>query len=432
MATPQSQEKPHPEPASRPILLRPSNDGDATVLSVERKENLFAQTMLALQDQAFSPDQIKVFNRRWRIGKAAEMVGTSRQNIRAKEKNGLLTAPEKDANGRYAAYTLEQINEMRDLFGTRPHRAPTDEPAVLSFSTFKGGCGKSTMSVHFAQYMALKGYRVLVIDCDPQGSATTLFGLNPDLPETALSQDVDSSDDYAEPRRYSLEEYLGREFTDFSLCIRPSYFPGIDLIPADMGLNNAEYQLAADIRGNPALLNELRDGIQSVWQDYDVIVMDPPPALGLLSLSVMNAANALVIPLRPTVVDFASTSKFMTMMKANLEAMVRAGLPVFYHFETLLVNNMDDSKSAHLEITDAMKTMFSEVDLLGAMMKDSAEIDNAGKEMKTVYDLMEPITSYETHNRCVTYLDRVNSEIETRVRKIWPSHKESLREEAQI
>lgn len=146
----------------------------------------------------------------------------------------------------------------------------------------------------------------------------------------------------------------------------------------------------------------------------------------------MNAANALVIPLRPTVVDFASTAKFMTMMRSNLESMIRAELPVYYHFEALLVNHMDDSKSAHVEITDAMRTMFTEVDMLSAMMKDSAEIDNAGKEMMTVYDLTEPATSYDTYNRCIRYLDKVFSEIELRIRKIWPSHKQKLREEAQI
>ncbi|MEL6965284.1 MAG: chromosome partitioning protein, partial [Pseudomonadota bacterium] len=73
-----------------------------------------------------------------------------------------------------------------------------------------------------------------------------------------------------------------------------------------------------------------------------------------------------------------------------------------------------------------------EEDMINAMMKDSAEIDNAAKEMKTVYDLTEPMTTNDVHRRCLRYLDRVNGELETRIRRIWPSHTDALRREAII
>jgi len=405
-----------------------SRDPESTIRSVARKESLFIQTMLALQEQAFSPEIEKVFERRWPIGKAAEMVGTSRQMIRLREKEGKLPRPAKVTDNRYADYSLDDINRMRDLFDTRPHRADTDEPTVLSFSTFKGGCGKSTMSVHCAQYLALKGYRVLFIDCDPQGSATTLFGLNPDLPAATIESLDDESDS---PLDYTLEEYLARDFTEFANAIQASYFPGIDIVPASMDLSQAEYQLAAVVQSDPQRLNDLRDGIRSVWNDYDVIIMDPPPALGLLSLSVLSAANALVIPMRPTVVDFASTAKFMSMLKSNLASMLRAELPVSYNFESLLVNSVVN-KAAHEMITQAMRTMFAEEDLLPVMMMDSAEIDNSSKDMMTVYDLTVPTRGYDTYNRCIAYLDAVFGEIETRIRRTWPSHRKQLRAEAKI
>ena len=69
---------------------------------------------------------------------------------------------------------------MRDLFGTRPRRAETDPALVVAVQNFKGGVGKSTLVCHLAQSLALKGYRVAVIDCDSQASTTTVFGFNPD------------------------------------------------------------------------------------------------------------------------------------------------------------------------------------------------------------------------------------------------------------
>ena len=71
--------------------------------------------------------------------------------------------------------------------------------------------------------------------------------------------------------------------------------------------------------------------------------------------------------------------------------------------------------------------MFSSEDLFEGIMKNSAEFDSAVKGLLTVYDLSKPITSHRVHSRCLTYLNRVNEDIETRIRKIWPSHHERLR-----
>lgn len=424
MVTTHSSANQRPTPEAQPVLLRPT-DPYQTIESVARKERLFAALLTNLQKQAFSPESRKQFKRLFKIGQAAEMVGRSPQMIRVKEQEGAWEGPDRDPRtGRRAGYTLEAINHMRDVFDTRPGRAATDEPVVLSWSSLKGGCGKTSIGVHFAQYMALKGYSILMVDLDPQGSATTLFGLNPDLEHILGAPHPDGL-------RYTIDEFLRREFDDFSKCIRNSYFPGIDLVPSNMSLGDVEYSWAAHAHEDSSILLELRDGIRSVWQNYDVVVIDPPPALGLISVSALNAANAIVTPMRPTSVDFASTLKFMQTLRSNTESLISNGFETFYHFTTVLINGMDDNKSAHVEWASAMRTALSDVDLLNATMKDSAEIDNAGKEMQTVYDLVES-SSYSTYKRCLTYLDAVNSEIETLVRKCWPSHKEQLRREAKI
>ena len=116
----------------------------------------------------------------------------------------------------------------------------------------------------------------------------------------------------------------------------------------------------------------------------------------------------------------------------NISALNARGLPPYYHFNVFVVNNLKDAKSAHVEITQGMRQMFSEEDMISAMMRDSAEIDNAAKEMQSVYDLNEAMTTRDVHSRCLRYLDRLNSEIEVRVRRTWPSHTEALRKAARI
>ena len=160
-----------------------------------------------------------------------------------------------------------QLNDMRGVFGTRPYRSPEDPCCVVAVQNFKGGVGKSTLAVHLAQYLAIRGYRVALIDCDSQASATTLFGYVPDL-------DLDEDD--------TLYPFLREgERTSLDYALRKTHFDGLELIPANLRLFQSEYELAARMaRGSGALLDRLREGIESISDRFDVIVMDPPPRSG--------------------------------------------------------------------------------------------------------------------------------------------------------
>ena len=290
---------------------------------------------------------------------------------------------------------------MRDVFGTRPRRGPEDTPTVLAVQNFKGGVGKSTLTCHLAQYLALKGYRVAVIDCDSQASTTTIFGFNPDI-------DIDDEQTLLPFFRHGGEP-------DLKYGLRATAWPGIDLIPANLGLYQAEYEAAARLRGNPDALDRLRRGVEGLAVDYDVVLLDPPPALGMLSLAVLRAANALLIPTPPSTVDFASTAHFLRMIVETLEVMQNHLGARGYHFLRVVATKVDEGKSAHTQIRD----------MLSASPLDSAEIDNANVQLRTVYELSGPAT--KTYERCRNNLDRLNGEIELLIRKAWPSHRPDLR-----
>lgn len=370
-----------------------------------------------LREAVFAPDGKKSLNRRFPISEAAEMVGRTTASIRQAEKAGRLPEPEKGAKGRRRGYALEAVNRMREVFGTRPWRDPsTDEAAVVAVQNFKGGVGKSTLTVHLAQFLGLRGYRVCVLDCDPQGSTTSLFGVNPDM-------DLDEDD--------TLYPFFHGERESLSYAVQPTYWDQISLVPSNLSLYGVEYYLAAKLPGNPRMLDRLRVGIEGIKNDYDIVLIDPPPALGMISLSVLRAANALVVPCRPATIDFGSTAHFFTMLIEALESLEANGLSGSYNFLQVLANDMDEGKSAHSRITAMMQQVYG-ARMLSTVMKDSAEIDNACGRLMTVYELEGPITSPEVHKRAKVYLDSVNREIETLIRKTWPSHQERLRQEGLI
>lgn len=126
-----------------------------------------------------SPEARKI-TRRWRVGEAADLIGVSSQAIRDAEKAGRLPHPDMEMRGRVeqrVGYTIEQINHMRDVFGTRLRRPDDSVPPVIAVAAHKGGVYKTSVSVHLAQGAALKGLRVLLVEGnDPQGTASMYHG----------------------------------------------------------------------------------------------------------------------------------------------------------------------------------------------------------------------------------------------------------------
>jgi chromosome partitioning protein len=352
---------------------------------------------------------------RFSITRAAELVGRTGASIRDAEKEGRLPTVERTATGRRIGYTLAEINQMRTVFGTRPWRAPTDPVSVIAVQNFKGGVGKSTVSTHLAQYLATQGYRVCLIDCDSQGSATTMFGYVPDL-------DITEDD--------TLYPFIrNAEMSSLAYAVRATHWDGLALIPANLKLYSAEYELAARIaRADKSLLNRLAEGIASISEHFDVIILDPPPALGTLSLSVMRAANALLVPIPPTVVDFTSTTTFLAMLYETMGVLEDQDMPINLSWMRMLATRADEGKSMQRELLSIMRNLFGE-QMLRTVLKDSAEIDNASARLMTVYDLDGPVTSRETYQRCLTYLNAMNAEIETLIRLTWPSHRGRLQAE---
>ena len=349
------------------------------------------------------------------ISEAAALVGRTPAAIREAEKDGRLPEPPRTETNRRVGYTLAQVNDMRGVFGTRPWRTPDDPCAVIAVQNFKGGVGKSTLSVHLAQYLAIQGYRVALIDCDSQASSTTLFGYVPDLDLTEAQ---------------TLYPYL-REDDKRSLdyALLDTHFDGLKLIPANLHLFQSEYELAARMaRGGGRLLDRLSQGIASIADQFDVIVLDPPPALGAISLSVLRAANALVIPAPPTVMDFSSTAAFLAMLDETLNELASRDLAPDLNFVRVVGSKVDENKSMQKELLALMRQVFG-LAMIRTPMKDSAEIDNVTARLMTVYEMNSPMTSKSVRDRCLTYLDGVNQEILLDVRQTWPSHVERLRKE---
>src|SRR5665213_816870 len=151
------------------------------VPAIDKLEQILASSENFLQrmhELGAQPNARKALGRLFSPSEAAQMVGRDRTTLaRAEAEIGVEAAPRNPGNNRRLGYTLEQVQAFRRHFGTPPWRDPaTDSPLVIACQNFKGGVGKSTTCVNLGHFLALRGYRVLVIDTDSQATTTAMFG----------------------------------------------------------------------------------------------------------------------------------------------------------------------------------------------------------------------------------------------------------------
>ncbi len=357
----------------------------------------------------FKPEDRKVLDLTFGPGMAADLVGRTPEALAKAEKEGRLAPPKQLGNGR-RFYTLEDLTKIREELGIHAGKAPDEDAVIIAIQNFKGGVGKSTITKHFADFLALHGYSVLVIDCDPQASTTTMFDIQPE----SLLDDEQTLGNFLSPRS---------TFDEFPLAIRDTAWPTIKIVPSSLGLQDAEWDLTATLReGGQAVregLQRLRIGISSVIKNFDVILLDPPPAMGFLGLNVMAAATGLLVPVPARQLDYLSTIHFMETITENIEVLEANGTPVDYGFIRIVCSAFSPSKPGENDMWKMMQATYANF-LLSKPILASEEIKNATQAFRSVYE-SKPSASHATYQRCRENLDDVFGEVLQQVREQWPS-----------
>ncbi len=321
-----------------------------------------------------SPEARKI-TRRWGITEAADLVGVTPQAIRDAEKSGRLPVPDMEKRGRVEqriGYTIEQINYMREVFGTVRRRPESADPVVLAVAAHKGGAYKTSSSVHLAQWLALQGLRVLLVEGnDPQATASMYHGYIPDL-------NIHADDTL-------LPFYLG-ERDNAEYAIKTTCWPNLDIIPSCLSLHRIETELMAradSLPQQPHMM--LRAAIESVWDAYDVIVIDSAPNLGIGTINVTCAADVIVVPTPAELYDYTSTLQFFTMLREMLGT-VDLGMEGFEPEVRILLtkySNASGSQSPWMEeqIRDAWGSL-----VLKEVVRVTDEVGKGQIRMRTIFE----------------------------------------------
>lgn len=315
-------------------------------------------------------------------------------------------------------FTLDEVLRLRAFFGAEGSKAkpylpwrPEGLPAkIVAVANFKGGVGKTSTAAHLAMSAALDGYKVLVIDLDSQGSMTSVFGgrvqdewqtvfpllarhyarhvqgenrIRVSRGETPLSLDD------------SLTEALKVSSKDL---IRSTHWPNIDLIGAQLNLYWAEFQIPVwrmAARGWK-LWESLTDTLaeDGILDQYDLVFLDTPPALGYLTINGLAAADILLVPTGASFLEFDSTGRFFDMLHSTFgsieesenmaaRALGREELKFEWDAVRVLLTRYDGSQQA--EMAALMQAWLGRT-MASERQDFTALIGQAGEQVHGIYE----------------------------------------------
>ncbi len=201
---------------------------------------------------------------------------------------------------------------------------------IIAIANQKGGVGKTTTAINLSAALAEKGKKVLLVDLDPQGNATSGLGVSKKQPNTAYDMLVNDQ--------------------PTELCIRKSVYKSLDLIPSTVDLAGAEIEML-DIEKREHLL---RKKIRVVSEKYDYILIDCPPSLNLLTVNALSAANQVLVPIQCEFYAMEGLTQLtytLQLIQKKLNPSLKLGGVVFtmYDARTNLSQQVVDSVRQYLK-----------------------------------------------------------------------------------
>ncbi|MCI2401158.1 AAA family ATPase [Aliiroseovarius subalbicans] len=315
-------------------------------------------------------------------------------------------------------FTLDEVLRLRAHFAAegskskeyRPYR-PEGLPAkIVAVANFKGGVGKTSTCAHLAMSAALDGYRVLVVDLDSQGSMTSIFGGKVQDEWQTVFPLV--ARHYASHLRRENQGRLDRgvepvpidDTLDEALKIRSddliqsTHWPNIDLIGAQLNLYWAEFQIPVwRMQGRSwKLWDAITDTLEEdgVLDQYDLIFLDTPPALGYLTINGLAASDILLVPMGASFLEFDSTGRFFDMLHSTFQsieegenmaarALGRAEMAFEWDAVRTLITRYDSGQQA--ELASLMQAYLGRT-LNPHRQEFTALIGQAGEQVNGIYE----------------------------------------------
>jgi len=331
-------------------------------------------------------------------------------------------------SGNRKFFSAEEINDIQAVLYREgkigderyPRRKPGDPQARLVVYNLKGGVSKTSLSVNLAQFLALRGYRILAIDLDPQASFSDMFDIQADLDNQPSVYDVLR---YADP-------VTGEGPIPITEAIQATYVPNIDIVPGSMSMTEFEYETSASFRQNgdgTPFHRRIADALDMVDDYYDLVLFDTPPHMSFAVISAVFAATGMLIPLSAGMLDVVSLAKFLELAASTMQV-VEQHQDKRYDFIRFVLTRYSASDPAQLQLSSFLRTHLG-TSMLNHDFVSSTAIADAGNTMNPLLELDPASFNRKTYDRIFESLCGIADEIDAEIMQSW-GRKPFIREDS--
>lgn len=249
---------------------------------------------------------------------------------------------------------------------------------IIAFANQKGGVGKTTSAVNVAAGVAAMGKRVLLVDFDPQGNASSGVGVDKSGEQISVYDVITGANPYE--------------------AVTKTEFEGLDCLPSSMSLAGAELEIADEDRREA----KLKAALDTLRNDYDFMFIDCPPSLGLLTINALCAAEGVIIPMQCEYFALEGLSQFMKTM-----TIVRKMYNPALTLDGVVVTMFDGRLNLSLQVLEEIKKHFP-----GKLFRTPVPRNVRLSEAPS-YGM--PIKYYDKHSKGAAAYDDIAAELISRV-----------------
>lgn len=201
---------------------------------------------------------------------------------------------------------------------------------IIAIANQKGGVGKTTTAVNLAACLAKKGKKVLLVDCDPQGNSTSGVGVDKRRCEKTV-----------------YDVLIGNAEASESVTQTP--YENLWVCPSNISLSGAEIELVSEMGRE----TKLKNALNTVKGQFDVVLIDAPPSLGLITINVLTAANSVIIPIQCEYYALEGVAQLMNTIR-KVKQVMNPGLEI----EGILMTMFDSRTNLSAQVIEEVKKFF--------------------------------------------------------------------------
>lgn len=309
------------------------------------------------------------------IGEFASLLGVSKAVIYKWEKEGKINKAKRIKRGKtmYRYYTTDDLRDIRENLNLP---SPVTKKRKQLFLNFKGGTGKSVISANYGYKLAQIGFKVLMVDLDPQGHLTKCLGRNPEEFSKTL-----------------FDVIINKAPIQSAIASTPN-MSTLEIIPANLSLSPIELSLT----GLHAREFKLKRALEGIEDNYDIIILDAPPNIGLLNLNAILAVDDLLIPV---LADFLSYDG----LKILFETLRDIQDDFDYELDNIYIflNRYNESMNISIRSRDAIMKNYAEY-VCETVIRQNTTLSDATAQGKAIFE-------FAPNSRASTDINKLVNEI---------------------